>query len=80
MIPNRGKKAGTAVSANVYELAWICKEIDRDLAAEFAGAFAQKRTCDKATAYLAVLGDPAVLAKWPASGGLGAPPACRGGG
>jgi SRSO17 transposase len=57
------EKTETAASVSVYELARICKEVDRDLAAEFAGIFAQKRTYDKAAAYVAALGDPAVPVK-----------------
>lgn len=47
--------------------------MDRDLEAELAGVFAQKRTYDKAAAYVAALGDPAVLVKscWSMAEGSG---------
>jgi SRSO17 transposase len=67
------KKTETTASVSVYELARICKEVDRDLEAELAGVFAQKRTYDKAAAYVAALGDPAILVKscWSMAEGSG---------
>jgi DDE superfamily endonuclease len=67
------KTEGTAASVSIYEFDRICKEVDRELAAEFAGVFAQKRTYDKAAAYVAALGDPAVPVKscWGMAEGAG---------
>jgi SRSO17 transposase len=63
----------TAASVSVYEFDRICKEVDREFETEFAGVFAQKRTYDKAAAYVAALGDPAVLVKscWGMAEGAG---------
>jgi hypothetical protein len=67
------KTEETAASISVYELDRICKEVDRELEAELAGVFAQKRTYDKAAAYVAALGDPAVPVKtcWGMAEGAG---------
>jgi SRSO17 transposase len=67
------KTKGTAASVSIYEFDRICKEVDRELEAELAGVFAQKRTYDKAAAYVAALGDPAVLVKscWGMAEGAG---------
>jgi len=67
------KTEGTAASVSIYEFDRICKEVDRELEAELAGVFAQKRTYHKAAAYVAALGDPAVLVKscWGMAEGAG---------
>ena len=67
------KTAETTASISVYELDQICKEVDRELEAEFAGVFAQKRTCKKAAAYVGALGNPAVPVKscWGMAEGAG---------
>jgi SRSO17 transposase len=67
------KTEGTAAFVSIYEFDRICKEVDRELEAEFAGVFAQKRTYDKAAAYVAALGDPAIQAKscWSMAEGAG---------
>lgn len=67
------KTAETAASISVYELERICKEVDRELEAEFAGVFAQKRTYKKAAAYAGALGNPAVPVKscWGMAEGAG---------
>jgi SRSO17 transposase len=66
------KTAETTASISVYELDRICKEVDRELEAEFAGVFAQKRTYKKA-AYAGALGNPAVPVKscWGMAEGAG---------
>ena len=67
------KTAETTASISVYELDQICKEVDRELEAEFAGVFAQKRTYKKAAAYAGALGNPAVPVKscWGMAEGAG---------
>jgi SRSO17 transposase len=67
------KTEETAASISVYELDRICKEVDRELEAELVGVFAQKRTYDKAAAYVVALGDPAVPVKtcWGMAEGAG---------
>ena len=67
------KTAKTAASISVYELKQICKEVDRELKAEFSGIFAQQRTYEKAAAYADALGDPAILVKscWGMAEGAG---------
>ena len=69
----KNKTEETAASVSIYEFDRICKEVDRELEAELAGVFAQKRTYDKAAAYVAALGDPAVLVKscWGMAEGAG---------
>jgi SRSO17 transposase len=67
------KTEETAASVSIYEFDRIRKEVDRELETELAGVFAQKRTYDKAAAYVAALGDPAVLVKscWGMAEGAG---------
>lgn len=67
------KNQGTTASISVYELDQICKEVDRELEAEFADIFAQKRTYKKASAYADALGNPAVVVKscWGMAEGAG---------
>ena len=67
------KTAETTALISVYELDQICKEVDRELEAEFAGVFAQKRTYKKAAAYAGALGNPAVPVKscWGMAEGAG---------
>jgi hypothetical protein len=67
------KTVGTTASISVYKFDQICKEVDRELEAEFAGVFAQKRTYKKAAAYADALGNPAVPLKscWGMSEGAG---------
>jgi SRSO17 transposase len=69
----RYKTAGTTASISVYELDQVCKEVDRELKAEFSGIFAQQRTYKKAAAYADALGDPAILVKscWGMAEGAG---------
>ena len=67
------KTVETAASISIYELEQVCKEVDRELKAEFSGVFAQQRTYKKAAAYADALGDPAVLVKscWGMAEGAG---------
>jgi len=57
------KTEETTASVSVYEFARICKEVDREFEAEFAGVFAQKRTYEKAADYADAIADPAVAVK-----------------
>ena len=69
----KNQTAETTASVSVYELEQICKEVDRELEAEFSSVFAQKRTYKKAAAYSDALGDPAILVKscWGMAEGAG---------
>ena len=69
----KNQTAETTASVSVYELEQICKEVDRELEAEFSSVFAQKRTYKKAAAYADALGDPAILVKscWGMAEGAG---------
>jgi hypothetical protein len=57
------KERDPIASVRLPEFERICKEVDLEIRSEFAGVFPQKRTYEKAEAYVAALSDPCVPVK-----------------
>jgi hypothetical protein len=53
----------TTATVSVQEFRLICKEADREIESGFSGIFAQRRTYEKAEAYIRALSGPQVAVK-----------------
>jgi DDE superfamily endonuclease len=60
MIPENSE---TTAAVSLQEFLLICKDIDREIESEFSGSFAQRRTWEKAKAYIQALSCPQIAVK-----------------